>query len=299
MDLDALKAFLAVAEHGSFLKAADELYRSRTTLRRQVEALEARAGTDLFERRRSGVTLTAAGQALRERGQLLIQETEALLSSVRDIGKEPAGTLQLVLPAGLPPQVLAPIVALLRGKCPRLAVHARTSDDPTADLFGDVDVAISLAVDPPAGPWLVRDLMEVREWLIASEGYLSRRGCPKELADLAGHTLLAWQAPSGDPCALPLIGGGTFRIEPAVVTADIHALHLCAEAGLGLAFVPDAQLASAISGGSGLIPVLPELIGRRRLVRFIVPAALVHIPKIKAALEIVESFVRAMPRDVS
>ncbi|WP_438016494.1 LysR family transcriptional regulator [Sorangium sp. So ce315] len=69
MDLEELRAFLAVVEAGSYLGAARALSTSRTTLRRQVAALEARAGVPLIEGVRQGVQPAEAGQVLAARGR--------------------------------------------------------------------------------------------------------------------------------------------------------------------------------------------------------------------------------------
>lgn len=68
MDLEELRAFLTVVDTGSFLAAADSLGVSRTTLRRRVGSLEARAGVTLLESTSQGAVLTEAGQLLAKRG---------------------------------------------------------------------------------------------------------------------------------------------------------------------------------------------------------------------------------------
>ena len=103
MDLEELRAFLAVAETGSFLTAAKSLRLSRATLRRRIDQLEARAGVLLVDRTRMGAALTEAGSVLAARGRLMVQEASALLESVREAGAEPSGTLRVQLPVGLPP----------------------------------------------------------------------------------------------------------------------------------------------------------------------------------------------------
>ena len=87
MNLDELRAFLAVAELGSMAAAAERLGLSRATLRRRVNALEARAGVDLFERDHQGARLTLAGAVLQRRGAALLDESQALLRSLS--GYEP------------------------------------------------------------------------------------------------------------------------------------------------------------------------------------------------------------------
>jgi DNA-binding transcriptional LysR family regulator len=75
MDLEELRAFLDVVETGSFLAAAKSLGVSRTTLRRRVEALEARAGVPLLKSTPQGILLTEAGEVLAQRGRIMMQES--------------------------------------------------------------------------------------------------------------------------------------------------------------------------------------------------------------------------------
>ena len=71
-DPDLLKAFLAVAEHRSFTRAADQLNRTQSAVSVQVRRLEQRLGTRLFQRTRSGVVPTAAGNELRAYAQRIL-----------------------------------------------------------------------------------------------------------------------------------------------------------------------------------------------------------------------------------
>lgn len=64
LDLDLLKAFVAVAEHRSFTRAAHMLNRTQSAVSVQIGRLEQRLGTKLFQRTRAGVALTAAGDEL-------------------------------------------------------------------------------------------------------------------------------------------------------------------------------------------------------------------------------------------
>lgn len=284
MDLEELRAFLQVAESGSFLAAAESLGVSRTTLRRRVGSLEARAGVTLLESTQQGILLTEAGRALARGGEALTEEAEALLASIREVGQEPAGVLRVSLPVGLPPHVLFHLFAALRAAHPRLTVETRFSEDPVAESLAGADLAVHFSEAPPRGSWLSPVLVRLREWLIASSAYLARRGTPRTLEDLAGHEILAWQPPGEDPRAFPLCRGGTFPVEPALVSADIHFLRHCARAGVGLCLVPDAQLPDP-DETEPLVPVLADLIGRDRALRVTVPRALAEVPKIRAVLD--------------
>jgi DNA-binding transcriptional LysR family regulator len=73
-DLDELRAFLAIVEHGSVKAAADVLGVPRSTLRRRIDALEQRVGSPLL-------WADSRGSRLSPKGRLMIEEAEALLTS--------------------------------------------------------------------------------------------------------------------------------------------------------------------------------------------------------------------------
>jgi DNA-binding transcriptional LysR family regulator len=290
MDLEELRAFLAVVETGSFLQAERSLSMPRATLRRRVDALEARAQVSLLRRTRQGIEPTEAGAVLATRGRLMIQEATALVASIREIGQEPSGVLRALLPIGLPPHLLVPLATALREAYPKLSVHVRFSADPVASLLDDVDVAMHFGTRSPPGPWDSFEILRVREWPIAHVDYLARRGTPRTLEELTKHELLSWEAPGEDPTRWPLRSGGTLAIEPAMVTTDIHFLRQCVLAGNGIAMVPDAMVPDPGTAPGDIVPVLDDHIGRDRSIRLVVPSVLSEVPKIKAVLSRVRAF---------
>ncbi|NTX10894.1 LysR family transcriptional regulator [Myxococcus sp. CA056] len=294
MDLEELRAFVGVAETGSFLAAADSLAVSRTTLRRRVEALEARAGVPLLKSTRTGIVLTEAGEMLARRGRLMMQETSALVASLREVGQAPSGVLRVVLPVGLPPHLLAPLFALLRATYPLLRVHASFSDDPLAEPLDNVDLAAHFGEGLPRGPWMSQVVLRVREGLLASEDYLRRRGIPGTVEELEGHELLSWQAPGDDACLWPQLRGPSFQVEPALVSSDIHFIRVCCLAGQGIGLIPSVAFADPGEGEGALVPVLADAVGRERPLRLSVPEALSEIPKIKQVLSHIRRFLEPL-----
>jgi DNA-binding transcriptional LysR family regulator len=290
MDLEELRAFLDVVQTGSFLAAAETLGVSRTTLRRRVEALEARAGVPLLKSTSQGIILTEAGEVLAQRGRIMMQETSALLASIREVGHEPTGVLRVVMPVGSPPHLVTPIFGLLRTHYPRLSVHARFSGDPLSEPLDGVDMAIHFSEDSPKGPWLSYVVLRVREGLIASKEYLQRRGTPHSLEELQGHELLSWEAPGEDARSWSTLRGTEFTVEPALVTSDIHIIHSCIIAGMGIGLVPSLDVPDPSISEDLLVPVLPELVGRERAICVSVPEALSEIPKIKRVLAHIRQF---------
>lgn len=294
MDLEELSAFLRVVDAGSFLAAADNLGVSRSTLRRRVGALEARAGVALIESTSSGVVLTEAGRALRNRGKTMIEEASALIASVREMGKEPSGTLRVMLPVGLAPHLLTPLLGMFRERLPRLTYHCNFSDDPISESIIDVDLVVHFSVDPPTGPYLSYSLIRVRQWLVASQEYLDKRGMPTSIDELRNHELLAWQAPNADARIWPTLQGATFKVEPILIATDIHWLRRCCIQGLGIALLPDAMIPDPGIINDNLVPVLPDIVGQECVMRMSVPKALAEVPKIKAVLDHVRQFLQTM-----
>ncbi|MFO0589253.1 MAG: LysR family transcriptional regulator [Polyangiaceae bacterium] len=290
MDLAELRAFITVVEKGSFLGAASALGVSRTTLRRHVASLEARAGVPLLETERHGVSATEAGQVLVRQGRTMMEEASALLASIREVGQAPSGTMRVVLPVGLPPHVLTPIHAALRAAYPQLHYHLRLSNDPLAESLTDVDIAVHFGADPPRGSWISYVVMRVRQHLVAGKGYLARRGTPKQIDDLRHHELMAWQAPGEDARIWRTWSGVAFGVAPALIATDIHYLRQCARGGLGIAYVPDALLPDPDALGDTLVPVMASEVGQERPVRVSVPSALAEIPKVRMVIERVKAF---------
>jgi DNA-binding transcriptional LysR family regulator len=294
MDLEELRSFLAVAETGSFLAAADALGVSRTTLRRRVGALEARAGVPLLETTPHGVAMTEAGRVLASKGRLMVEEASALVASVREIGRAPSGVLRVVMPVGLPAHVIAPLLAAMRRAYPRLSIHSRFSDEPLAEPLTDIDMAVHFTEKAPGGPWISHVVLRARERLFASREYLAKHGAPRSIQDLDRHELFAWQAPGEDARAWPTLSGGHFPVEPSLVATDIHLIRYCCIAGLGIGLIPDALFPDPGLPEGALVPVLPDVVGRERPVRVTVPKALADIPKIKMVLDHIQRFLGAL-----
>lgn len=291
MDLEALRAFLAVVETGSFVSAATTLRWARATLRRRVDELEQSAGVPLLVRTGQGATPTEAGRVLAARGREILAESAALLSSVREVGAAPSGLVRVVLPVGLPPDVLLPIYASVRAQHPKLRLSVRTSDDPVSELLHDVDVAICFGAHPPEGPWVTREILRVEERVLASPGYLEAHGTPRDVGELVERALFVWAAPAEREATLRLRRGGTRRVSPALHGSDIHFLRQCAAAGLGLVYAPDAGVPGV--DGLSLVPVLEAEVGATRSLRVVLPSALADIPRIRAVLEVAEGLLPA------
>jgi DNA-binding transcriptional LysR family regulator len=295
VDHEALRAFLAVVESGSFVSAATALRWSRASVRRRVDELEATVGVPLLVRTEQGASPTAAGEVLAARGRELLRESSALLASLRELGTRAASTIRVALPVGLPPRMLALAAATVRTSQPGLRLHVRVAEDPIALLLHDIDVAVSFGAPPAEGPWVSREIVRAPERLLASPRYLEARGVPERVEDLARHDLLLWSGPEVSIDTLPLRAGGSVGVAPVVVASDLHALRIMASEGAGILYSIDGGLPEGLGAGPELVPVLDRWIGRERSMRAVMPAAFSGVPRIFAAIDLLRSLARPAP----
>lgn len=101
MDIKQLRAFLAVANSRSFLKAADELFVSRQAVSKTILQLEDELNIDLFSRNQSGAMMTPAGIFFYPRAQALVSDFDKLIRDMREIEYSYRPKLHLYLALGL------------------------------------------------------------------------------------------------------------------------------------------------------------------------------------------------------
>src|SRR6201986_1056138 len=109
--LDGVEAFLSVAQHKSFRRAAAELGVTPSAISQAVRALEERVGAALFTRTTRSVGLTEAGERFLARAKPAFEELVAAGEAARDLGRRPAGLLRLTVPRAVVPVLLQPMIA--------------------------------------------------------------------------------------------------------------------------------------------------------------------------------------------
>src|SRR5258708_10934187 len=109
--LDGVEAFLSVAQHRSFGRAAAELGVTPSAISHAVRVLEARVGATLFLRTTRSVGLTEAGERFLSRAKPAFEELVAASEVARGLGQRPAGLLRLTVPRAVVPHPLESLVA--------------------------------------------------------------------------------------------------------------------------------------------------------------------------------------------
>src|ERR1700742_2687410 len=127
--LDGLEAFLSVAQHRSFRKAAAELGVTPSAMSQAVRAIEARVGAALFIRTTRSVGLTEAGERFLSRAKPAFEELVAASQVARDLGQRPSGLLRLTVPRAVMPVLLEPLIASFRQSYPDVEVEVSISEE--------------------------------------------------------------------------------------------------------------------------------------------------------------------------
>jgi DNA-binding transcriptional LysR family regulator len=145
--VEEMAALAAVAEQGSFAKAAGSLQRDATVLTRRIQALERRLGVRLLERTTRRVTLTEAGARFLARTQdaiavLMEAQTEAAEAATG----EPSGTLRLALPGTFGRRWIAPYLSEFLTRYPRIRIHAEFSNRFVDLISKSFDAAVRVGV---------------------------------------------------------------------------------------------------------------------------------------------------------
>ena len=148
MTLRQLRYFLEIAELRSFTRASAVLHIAQSALSRQIHALEDELGVALFNRHDRGVTLTEAGELLRDRAARLLSDFGQLRDEVVARADEPHGPVRIGLPPSLRDLVNVPLVHACSTRFPRvrLEVYEGISLD-LSQLVQDGRLDCALVID--------------------------------------------------------------------------------------------------------------------------------------------------------
>jgi DNA-binding transcriptional LysR family regulator len=185
------RSFLGVLNQGSLSGAARELGVAQPTIGRHVAALEKSLGLALFTRSQTGLLPTEAGQSLRTYAESLQSTVAALERAAASQGSGVSGSVRITASDVIGVEVLPPIIARLRDKHPELAVELALTDRVQDLVRRESDIAVRM-MRPRQELLVARRAGQIVLGLHAHQDYLSRRGTPKNIADLAHHALIGF-----------------------------------------------------------------------------------------------------------
>jgi DNA-binding transcriptional LysR family regulator len=287
--LSDLIAFVAVATHCSFRRAADELGTAPSTLSHAMRGLEDRLGVRLLNRTTRSVAPTEAGLELLSRLQATLSSLDEALDAVTAFRGQVAGTVRVNAP-----RVAA--AALVRDVLPRMAERF---PDVTVDLVvegrlidivsGGFDAGVRLIGSIPKDMIAVPFASPIHFICVASPAYLDRAGEPKTPEDLQHHRCIGHRMPSGRLYRWEFERAGqelTIDAIGPVVLDDEDMMVEAAAQGLGIAYVANWAAEAALAEGR-LRTVLSAWMHGSEAVAVYYPGHRAVPPALRAFLDVV------------
>ncbi|MGY3442235.1 LysR family transcriptional regulator [Bradyrhizobium sp. USDA 4473] len=211
--IDAMQAFVAVADLEGFAPAARKLGLSPSAITRLIAALEERLGARLLQRTTRQVTLTDAGSRYLERARRILADVEEAEDAVESERTRPEGRLVISAPFGFGRLHVSPVVSAYLKRYPDVGVDLRLSDRRINLVEDGVDLAVRLG-HLPDSTLVARHVGQMRRIVVASAGYLKLRGEPKRPSDLANHDTIQFGAVTAVPDWRFVEDGQEIRITP-------------------------------------------------------------------------------------
>ncbi|AHY08288.1 LysR family transcriptional regulator [Serratia plymuthica] len=283
--LSGILAFVQVAETRSFSDAGRQLGVSSSAVGKSVARMEERLEVRLFHRSTRSVTLTAEGALFLERCRRILAEIAAAELELADTRAAPRGKLRISLP--LVSGLMMPVLTAFMHRYPDIELDVDFSDR-LVDIVEEGFDAVVRTGEPADSRLVSRRLGVFELVLVASPDYLKRRGVPEKPADLLGHACLQHKFPATgrfEPWPLRLLPGEALPELPATMICNTtEALVQVAQAGLGIACLPDFMVHEALQSGE-LRRVLESYTEHQGTFRVIWPSSKYLAPKLRVFID--------------
>ncbi|MFP3890613.1 LysR family transcriptional regulator [uncultured Ralstonia sp.] len=297
--LDGVEAFLSVAQHRSFRKAAAELGVTPSAISQAVRVLETRVGAALFTRTTRSVGLTEAGERFLARAKPAFEELVAASQVARGLGQRPAGLLRLAVPRAVVPILLEPLIASFCQANPEVEVEIAASEELVDIAEKGFDAGIRL------GQFIAADMVAVpltppfRLVVVGSPAYFAGHPRPEHTDDLRQHACVRWRRSSGALAHWTFNDNGR-SVEIAVagplIASDFPTMLGAAVEGMGLAQLPEPMVAEGVRTGK-LVQVLERFAPVAPGVFLYYPSRRQILPKLRAFIDHVKN--RPAGRDIN
>lgn len=253
-----MRAFMAVAQEGSFTAAGRKLGRSTKLVSKQVAALESEYQVQLLNRTTRSVALTATGTAYLNRCRHLVEEFDELDALVTEGHTSLSGSIRITAPTGFGAGPLSEALAGFMAAHPNISVDLHLTNLQVALVEEGFDLAVRVGI-PRDSTLMVRHLAPMPLVTCAAPSYLAAHGTPSHPKALATHRCMidrnmgnpsAWSywSKNGERTSISISGPVTVNAPAASATF--------ARAGLGIARCPLYQVAKDLESGA-LVPLLP------------------------------------------
>lgn len=260
-NINDILVFLAVARERSFTRAAAKLGMTQSALSHIIRSLESRLGVRLLTRTTRSVSPTEAGERLLQNVAPRLEEVEAEIAAISDLGDKPAGTVRITAIDFVVDSLLWPRIAPLLLEYPDLQVEIH-SDYRLIDIAAErFDIGVRHGDQVEKDMIAVRLTDEVPMVIVAAPSYFAHRPQPQSIAELLRHNCIVMRfSSSGGIYAWELQDQGRAvdaKVRGQAIFTSVYPMLDAALAGCGIAFLPGNLAAEHIQSGR-LVQVMPE-----------------------------------------
>ena len=248
MEIPQLEAFVAVGTFGGFRRAADALRVSQPAVSARIKALEESLGVALFDRATTGLTLSAAGRALRPHAEQLLQVVAHARQAVHDVRPSSGGALAIAAALSICTYLLPDVLKRFHAAHPKTMITVRSGHSKEVlemVLAGEAELGLARSLQHPEIETV--SLRDDPLMLVTTPGSPMARAGRARLDEIAAQPLVLFDRGSSD-WTLTL---GLFRragLVPNVVleVESIEAAKRMVERGIGIAFLPQLAVVREI-----------------------------------------------------
>jgi DNA-binding transcriptional LysR family regulator len=248
--IDAMQAFVAVADLRGFAPAARKLKLSPSAITRLVAALEERLGARLLQRTTRQVALTDAGARYLERARRILADVEEAEHAAEGERTRPVGRLIVSAPVGFGRLHVSPVMSTYLKRYSDVSGELRLEDRLINLVEDGVDLAVRIGHLADSS-LVARHVGEMRRIVVASPSYLKARGEPDTPEAIASHDTIQFGASAGVADWRFVEDGSEvrFSVAPRFSTNSADAAIQYAETGGGLTRVLAYQAAAGLKAG--------------------------------------------------
>lgn len=287
--LEAMSAFVAVADLRGFTPAARHLGLSTSSVTRLVAALEEGLGISLLQRTTRSVTLTDTGLRYLESARRILTAVDEADRTARAERTEPTGRLVVAAPVLFGRREVAPLMCEFLAKYPAVRGELTLADRVTNLLEEGIDVAIRIGALSDSS-LRMRAVGKTRRVVVASPKYLAKHKRIRAVKDLHAHSLIHFTSIGPQPEWRFFRDGQEehLTISPSFVTNSADAAIGHAERGGGLTMALGYQVVDSVRSGK-LEVVLPKYEPPPYPIQLVYPASRLPSASLKAFVDMVVS----------
>ncbi len=258
MNLNNLRTFTKVVEHGSFTQAAVALRCPKSRVSRRLSALETELGVQLLFRTTRKFQLTEAGRRLYQEAQGHLVELERAVAHATNAASEVSGFLRITAPSDIGQTLLYPVVHEYMTLYPRVRIDLNLTNEVVDLVATGTDVGLRLGSLKDSG-MRARRLGRVSLSVLAGTSYLERWGSPKTVEELANRDCISFRTGREDVVWRLKSGSRSrsIKLRPTFFCGSADVLVAMVIRGSGICLLPDPYCRRDIAAGR-LVPILPE-----------------------------------------